>query len=552
MESIGEVMKANELIYITGHRHPDTDSIVSAIAYAQLKNRQGIPSIACRLGDLQEETKYLLERFHFESPMLFEDARATLQEIEMDEPLTVHADATMYETLHIMDESGKRSLGVVNDKNQLLGMVTKSDLATIGLGDTALSIQLLQKTPANYIAKTINGKLVYDDEQMHINGKVSIIAIAETRLKNYELKDRLVIVGNDTDAQLAAIRKGAGILIVVWADQVEEEVVEQAKKAHCPIVISGHGTMNTSRYLFFSPPVKLIMKKDLISFNHDDLVQDAEKKMMKTRYRSYPVVDHENHLFGYVSRYHILNSHNKRVILVDHNEYSQSVKGIEEADLLEVIDHHRIGDIFTSRPISFRNEIIGSTATIIATIYMENQMSISKDLAGLLLGAILSDTLKFKSPTSTGKDQGVATALAKIAELDIDVFAKELFMVSSHIKGKSMRELITQDIKRFDMDDKRVMIAQVIALELDEVNEIADALKTEMKRFVKENSLDLLVVAFTSVLENGTMFFGAGTLETVVEEAFPNQENETHSFQEDILSRKNQIVPMITRAIINH
>ena len=461
-------------------------------------------------------------------------------------------NATMYETLQAMDETGKRSLGVVNDKQQLLGMVTKSDLATIGLGDTALSIRLLKETTASNIAKTINGKLVYDDEQMHFNGKVSIIAIAETRLKNYELSDRLVIVGNDTDAQLAAIRKGAGMLIIVWADSVENEVIEQAQRAHCPIIISGHGTMNTSRYLFFAPPVKLIMKKDLITFNVNDLVQDAEKKMMKTRYRSYPVVDDENHLFGYVSRYHILNSHNKQVILVDHNEYSQSVKCIEDAELLEVIDHHRIGDIFTSRPISFRNEIIGSTATIITSIYMEGQMSISKDMAGLLLGAILSDTLKFKSPTSTGKDQGMASALAEIAGVDIDTFAKELFMVSSNIRGKTMRELISKDIKKFVIEDHPVMIAQIIASSLDEVEEIAEAMQKEMNAFVKERHLHLLVVAFTSLLENGSLFFGAGELANVVAEAFPNRGNETNSLQEDILSRKNQIVPMLTRAIINH
>lgn len=545
-------MKVNDMIYVTGHKHPDSDSIVSAIAYAQLKNRQGIPATPCRLGELNDETKYLLNRFGFDEPVLFEDARATMQEIDMDEALTVSPEATMHETLHIMDESGKRSLGVVNDKNQLLGMVTKSDLATIGLGDTALSIQLLKNTPAAYIAKTINGKLVYDDPKIHFNGKVSIIAIAETRLKNYELKDRLVIVGNDTDAQLAAIRKGAGVLIVVWAECLEDEVIEQARKAHCPIIISGHGTMNTSRYLFFAPPVKLIMKKDLISFNVDDFVQDVEKKMMKTRFRSYPVVDNENHLFGYVSRYHILNSHNKKVILVDHNEYSQSVKGIEEAELLEVIDHHRIGDIFTSRPISFRNEIIGSTATIIATMFMENQMTISKELAGLLLGAILSDTLKFRSPTTTGKDQGVARALAKTAELDIDVFAKELFTVSSNIRGKTMRELISRDIKKFDIDEHPVMIAQVIAFELDEVHDIVEELQQEMESIVKEKKLDLLVVAFTSILENGSMFFGAGKYAEVVTEAFPNTKGEAFSFQEDILSRKNQIVPMITRALINH
>lgn len=545
-------MKVNDMIYVTGHKHPDSDSIVSAIAYAQLKNRQGIPATACRLGELNDETKYLLNRFGFEEPMLFEDARAVMQEIDMDGPLTVTPESTMYETMHIMEESGKRSLGVVNEKNQLLGMVTKSDLATIGLGDTALSIQLLQNTPASYIAKTINGELVYDAPQTHFNGKVSIIAIAETRLKNYELKDRLVIVGNDTDAQLAAIRKGAGILIVVWADGVEDEVIEQAQRANCSIIISGHGTMNTSRYLFFAPPVKLIMKTDLISFNVDDFVQDVEKKMMKTRFRSYPVVDNENHLFGYVSRYHILNSHNKKVILVDHNEYSQSVKGIEDAELLEVIDHHRIGDIFTSRPISFRNEIIGSTATIISSIYMENQMRISKELAGLMLGAILSDTLKFRSPTATGKDQGVAAALAEIAELDIDTFAKELFMVSSNIRGKSMYELISQDIKKFEIDERPVMIAQVIALELDEVKEIAQPLLQEMEKVAKDKGLDLLVVAFTSILENGSVFFGAGDLAPVVSEVFPDKEGERFSFQEDILSRKNQIVPMLTRAIINH
>ncbi len=545
-------MKVSDMIYITGHKHPDSDSIVSAIAYAQLKNRQGMDATPCRLGECNDETKYLLQRFGFEEPMLFEDARATLAEIDMDEPITISPEATMHETLYQMDQTGKRSLGVVNQKNQLLGMVTKSDLATIGLGDTALSIRLLRETPISYIAKTINGQLIYDDPQLHFNGKVSIIAIAETRLKNYDLKDRLVMVGDDTDAQLAAIRKGAGVLIIVWADSVEEEVIEQAKRAHCPIILSGHGTMNTSRYLFFAPPVKLIMQKKLISFNVNDLVQDAEKKMMKTRYRSYPVVDDENRVHGYVSRYHILNSHNKKVILVDHNEYAQSVKGIEDAELLEVIDHHRIGDIFTSRPISFRNEIIGSTATIIASMYMENQLPISKELAGLLLGAILSDTLKFRSPTATLKDQGIASALAMVANLDIDIFAKELFQVTSNIRGKSMRELIEQDIKRFEIDDHPVMIAQIIALELDEAREIEAELRKEMKQIVKERNLDLLVVAFTSILENGSVFLGEGAWKEVVKEAFPWKKNDPFTLQEDILSRKNQIVPMLTRAMINH
>lgn len=544
-------MEKNKTVYVTGHRHPDTDSIVSAIAYAQFKERKGIHAIPCRLGEVNAETKYLLERFRFEEPMLFEDARATLDEIEIDDPITITPTTTIKEALELMTTENKQSFGVVNPQGKLMGMVTRSDVATIGLGDTAMSIKLLKETPTEYIAKTINGEVLYDDPKRHFDGKVSIIAIAETRLRNYDLKNRMVIVGNDQDAQITAIAKGAGMLVVVWTEEVAEEVLEMAKQYHCPIVKSGHGTMNTTRYLFFAPPVKLIMKTDLVSFNINQFVDEVGKKMLKSRYRSYPVVDDDNKLCGYVSRYHILNQHNKKVILVDHNEYSQSVKSIEKADLLEVIDHHRVSDIATNRPIFFRNEIIGSTAAIVTSIYMENQMSISKELAGLLLGAILSDTLKFKSPTTTEKDMGMAKVLADIAGLDIDQFAKEIFKVSSNISNKTMEELLNQDIKRFEIDGKAVAIAQIIAYQVSEARDIEKELKVAMESFIQQKALDLLVVAFTSIMENGSIFFAAGELEKTVVEAFPDKLGETHSFQEDVLSRKNQIVPLLSRAIIN-
>lgn len=544
-------MKNSEKIYITGHRHPDSDSIVSAIAYTELKKRKGFDAVACRLGALNPETKYLLERFGFDEPMLFEDARSTLAEIALDPPITITSTTTIQEALEIMKTQNKQSLAIVNSKNKLMGMVTKSDLAEIGLSDTAVSISLLKETPTDYIAKTISGEVLYDDDERHFNGKVSVIAIAESRLKNYDLKDRLVIVGNDTDAQLAAIRKHAGILMVVWCDTIEPEVYELAQQMHCPIIKSGHGTMNTTRYLYFSPPVRLIMKTDLISFNINEFVEEVGMKMLKSRYRSYPVVDDENRFVGYVSRFHVLNQHNKKVILVDHNEFSQSVKSIEKADLLEIVDHHRISDIVTSRPIAFRNEIIGSTAAIIASIYFENQMEIPKRLAGLLLGAIISDTLKFKSPTTTEKDRGIAKVLAEIANLDIDAFAKEMFKLTSNISNRAVKDLIRQDIKKFEIDGKKVMIAQVIAYQVEDAKEIETELEKEMKAFVKGKGLDLLVMAFTSILENGSVFYAAGKLDYVVAEAFPNKEGEEHSFQADILSRKNQFVPLLSRAIIN-
>ena len=537
-------MKNSEKIYITGHRHPDSDSIVSAIAYTELKKRKGFDAVACRLGALNPETKYLLERFGFDEPMLFEDARSTLAEIALDPPITITSTTTIQEALEIMKTQNKQSLAIVNSKNKLMGMVTKSDLAEIGLSDTAVSISLLKETPTDYIAKTISGEVLYDDDERHFNGKVSVIAIAESRLKNYDLKDRLVIVGNDTDAQLAAIRKHAGILMVVWCDTIEPEVYELAQQMHCPIIKSGHGTMNTTRYLYFSPPVRLIMKTDLISFNINEFVEEVGMKMLKSRYRSYPVVDDENRFVGYVSRFHVLNQHNKKVILVDHNEFSQSVKSIEKADLLEIVDHHRISDIVTSRPIAFRNEIIGSTAAIIASIYFENQMEIPKRLAGLLLGAIISDTLKFKSPTTTEKDRGIAKVLAEIANLDIDAFAKEMFKLTSNISNRAVKDLIRQDIKKFEIDGKKVMIAQVIAYQVEDAKEIETELEKEMKSYVKGKGLDLLVMAFTSILENGSVFYAAGKLDYVVAEAFPNKEGEEHSFQADILSRKNQFVPL--------
>ena len=540
-----------DTIYVTGHRNPDSDSIVAAIAYAAFKQRIGEDAVACCLGEPNAETKYLLQRFGFEEPMLLEDARATLSDIEMDEPITITPDTTIHEAMKKMNELRTKTFGVVNDRQQFVGLVTKSLLSKVGMGDTAYTIDLLKETPLEHIVKTIDGKMVHYEDELHFNGKVSIIAMAQSGLANYDIKDRLVIIGNDEEAQKKVIEMGAGIVVLVWCDDVAQSVIEVAKAHHCPIIISGHGSMNTSRYLYFSPPVSLLMKRNVIRFNSDEFAKDAGKKMMKSRYRSYPVIDHRNHVVGYVSRYHILNYKNKKMILVDHNEYAQSVKGIETAELLEVIDHHRVCDIFTSRPISFRNEIIGSTTSIVASIYMENQMDISKEMAGLMLGAILSDTLKFRSPTTTAKDIGIAKTLADKAGLDIDTFAAEMFAVSSNISKKSVRELITQDIKSFEIDDNKLMIAQVIVSSVSEVRSIAQEVQKELDQFTKERDLDLCVVAFTSILQNGSIFYASGEKKDAIFEAFPNSDNETHSFHEDVLSRKNQIVPTLSKALIH-
>lgn len=540
-------MATKETIYITGHIHPDTDSIASAIGYAFFKKAQGIPAVPCRLGKINHETEYLLKRFHFEEPVLLKDARKTLAEIELDPPEYVTPETTIYETITKMQETQHPGYCVVDDNGKVLGMVTKSNLSTIGLGDTASGIDLLKETSLEHIAKTIKGTIVYEDPLMHINGKVSIIALTSTKLDHYEIKDRIVIVGDDSQAQQELIKKGAGILIAVWTKEIQPEVIATAKEYHCPVIISGHGSMNTSRYIYFAPPVRLVMTKNLITFHTNDLAEDAGRKMMASRYRIYPVLDTKDHLYGYVSQYHIMNATNKKIILVDHNEFSQSVQAVEKAQLLEVVDHHRICDFSTIQPVSFRNEIVGATATIVATMFRENQIPIPQNMAGLLLGAVLSDTLLFQSPTCTEKDIRTANMLAALADVDLDAFGKDLFTAQADRSQQTLTEMITQDIKSYEIHTKKVMISQIMVPSLKEIQQKADELQEEINDYADKKEMKLFVAAFTSVTDKGSILFAAGENAGWIEEAFPDTEN--HAVQEGILSRKSQLLPRITEVI---
>ncbi len=538
----------NDAIYITGHQHPDTDSIASAIAYAFFKKARGIKAIPCRLGPVNNETAYLLKRFGFEEPYLLKDARKTLSEITMDSPEYITKETTVLETIRKMHELDRNSFAVLDDDMKLAGYVSKSDLANIGLSDTAAEIELLRQTPVEDMAKSIDGIVLYTDDQTHINGKVSIIALNSSKTEHYDVHNRIVICGHDPEAFEDLIRKGAGMLIIVWPKEIPQSVIDTAKEYHCPVIVSGHGTMNTSRYLFLSPPVHLIMTKKPIVFRNTEYAEDARLKMMKSRFRSYPVLDDENHLIGYVSRYHILNHKPRKLILVDHNEFSQSVRHVESGQILEVIDHHRISDFATTQPVSFRSEIIGSSATIIATMFRENQILLTKEMAGLLLGAILSDTLVFQSPTTTQKDRECANILAALADLDIDTFANEMFAASASGENQTIREMIVQDIKFYEIEDTRCMISQVIISLTDLIKSRESEIMTEMNKLVKSKDLDLLVVAFTSVLEDGSVFYAAGEKAPMCLESFYGN-TEEHTLVKGVFSRKKQILPKITEIL---
>ena len=543
-------MAQDNKIYVTGHKNPHADSVAAAIAYAAYKREQGIDAVPCVLGKINKESQYLLDRFGFDKPILLETAQVRLDEVDLDSPCAITPAATILETVHLMEKEKREGFAVVDDDNKVTGWVSKADLAKIALSDTSYSHGMLRETQTEYFAKTINGKILYDDEQRHLNGKVSIITMTDKEnLEDYEVADRIVITGGNKKAQKILIEKGAGMLIIIWEKGVDSSVLKLAREKHCTIIASGYGAMNTSRYLYFAPPVSMIMTKSPMKFYVHELAEDAGKKMARTQFRSFPVVDENERLVGYAMRHHILNYNDKQLILVDHNEFSQSVKGIEKARVLEVIDHHRVTDFSTSRPVSFRNEIVGSTCTIIATIFRENQVPIEENLAGLLLGGLLSDTMNLQTPTTTDKDRQTANILAALAGLDLDQFSEELFSVTED-EGGSLEELMNRDIVFEDVMGVRLMLTKVNVPQVEPYRDRAESLQQALDVLTRNKNADLGILSITSALENRSILFAAGDKADWLFEAYPDPEGDPHSVHEGLVSRKMQILPKVS-AVVN-
>ena len=542
-------MAQDNKIYVTGHINPHADSVAAAIAYAAFKKEQGFDAIPCVLGKINKESQYLLDRFGFEKPTLLETAQVRLDEVDLASPCAITPETTIFETVHMMEKEKRDGFAVVDDERRVIGWVSKSDLANISLSDTSNAHNMISNTPTEYLAKTINGKILYDDENRHLNGKVSILTMTnKENLEDYDVTDRIVITGGNKKALKILIEKGVGMLIIIWEKGLDESILKMAREHHCPVILSGYGAMNTSRYLYFAPPIRMLMAKKPMKFFVHELAEDAGRKMARTQYRAFPVVDENDRLVGYLMRSHILNYNDKQLILVDHNEFSQSVKGIEKARVLEVIDHHRVTDFSTSRPVSFRNEIVGSTCTIIATIFRENQVPIEENLAGLLLGGLLSDTMNLQTPTTTDKDRQTANILAALAGLDLDVFTEELFSVTED-EGGSLEELMNRDIVFEDIMGIRLMITKVNVPQVEPYRERADEMQQALDVLTRNKSADLGILSITSALENRSILFASGSKADWVSEAFPDAEGEAHSVQEGLVSRKMQMIPKLTVVI---
>jgi manganese-dependent inorganic pyrophosphatase len=540
-----------DLVYVMGHKNPDTDSICSAIAYSELKRKLGINSVPMRLGNINKETAFVLNYFEVQIPEYLYTVKAQVSDLCIDQAYSVAKETSIKTAWDIMKNNNIRTLPVVDNQDKLLGIISLSDIAQKYMDALDANIIAISKDGIQSIVETLNATLIYEiQEEYNFTGRV-VVASEPNCIKQYVEEGDAVITGNRLDSQLEAISCGAKCLILTCGVEADKEISEKAKEKKCIVMVTQNDSIAAVRLINQSISVGDVMKSgSLIKFKPDDFIEDIRDTMLKTRYRSYPVIDSENMIKGFISRYHILNHNKKRVILLDHNEKSQSVDGIEEAEILEIVDHHRLGDIQTPNPISIKNEPVGSTATIIAMLYFEKGFRPSKKIAGILSSAILSDTLKLQSPTTTHIDKIMIEKLAGIAGIkDLDEFAHMMFKEGSSLDGWTPKDVFRQDYKEYTIDKYKIGISQICAMDRESLNEMKDKLIEYMLTIYNEKQYHLLMILLTDVIEQASEVLFVGEKKDIISNAFGVDINENHAYLPGIISRKKQVVPMLCNVI---
>lgn len=542
-----------ELIYITGHKNPDSDSICASIAYAELKKRLGIPAVPVRIGEINRETEFILNYFQVKTPDYLDSVKTQVCDLDIDEISPVSADISIKTAWSIMQKSNVKVLPVTGASGNLIGIITLSDITGSYMDALNGNALAAGNTPLWNIIDTLKAKLIHGGEDgFRSSGKVIIAAMEPDSLKPFIESGDIVLAGDRKDAQMKAIEMGAGCLILTCNAQIDKETLEQAKKNRCIVMETGHDTFTAARLINQSIPVGLIMtQKDIVCFHISDYVDSIKDRMLKTRYRSYPVVDDNGCIKGFVSRYHLISQKRKKVILLDHNEKAQTIDGIEQAEILEIIDHHRLGDIQTGYPVYFRNELVGSTSTLIANMYFENGIKPAKETAGILCAAILSDTIKFKSPTSTYADIAMTSKLAKIAEIDMDEFAAQMFRAGSALDGLTPREILGSDFKDYIINNNKIGIGQISLFEPQNLLEQKAGLLEYMNDHLDGNGYRLLLLMVTDIVNEGSYLLFAGDNAELMSKAFGVEPQENSVYLKGVVSRKKQVVPLLTSALLS-
>ncbi|MCR4945195.1 MAG: putative manganese-dependent inorganic diphosphatase [Clostridium sp.] len=540
------------VIYVTGHKNPDSDSICAAIGYAELKNKTSdIPVIPVRLGNVNRETQYILDRFNIEAPAFLETVKLKVEDLDIDKINAISPDISLKMAWNIMRDKNVKSLPVADANDHLVGILSISNLTSSYMDIWDNCILDKSNTTIENIIDTLSAKGLYIDENnQRFPGKIAVAAMKSDSLRKLVDEGDIAIVGNRPEIQKELIDIKVSLMVVTGSHEVDPEVIEAAKKAGVNVISTPHDSFTTSRLIIQSIPVSYVMaKENLVSFSEDELVDDIKQTMIETRFRSYPVTDRDGKVIGTISRFHLISNFKKKVIQVDHNERGQSVDGLDEAEVLEIIDHHRIADVLTNNPIYFRNEPLGSSSTIVAKCFFEQGLNPSKEAAGALCGAIISDTLLFRSPTCTEQDITICKKLAEIAGISsLDEFAKEMFKAGTSLQGKTVDEIFNSDFKPFSMGNMKVGISQVNTMDIEGFMPLKEEMLNYMNKKADEGSFDTMLLLLTDILNEGSQILAVGNTD-VIEKAFNVTLEDETAFLPGVLSRKKQVVPPLTSYI---
>ena len=539
-------------IYVVGHKNPDTDSICSAIAYAALKKElTGKHYVARRAGRLNEETQYVLEYFGVEVPKLLSDLRVQVRDVDLRRAENLNGSVSIKTAWAQMKELNIKTLPIGRN-NKLEGLITVGDIARSYMDVYDSNILARSKTQYRNIASTIDGKIISGNEHSYVSkGKVAIAASSRQLMSDFVDEDDLVILGDRIEAQQLAIDINVSCMVVCGDARIPNEILKQAKEKEIVVIASPHDTFTVARLINQSIPVRHFMTKDeLITFYPKDYVDDVKEVMARKKYRDFPVVDINGDFQGFISRRRLLNCRKKQVILVDHNEESQAVDGIEQADVLEIIDHHRLNSIQTIGPVIFRNQPVGCTATIIYQMYQEYNKSVNPVIAGLLCSAIISDTLLFRSPTCTLLDEDAAKELAEIAGINMEELAQAMFKAGSNLQGKSAEEICFLDFKQFTVNDTVFGVGQVNSMSAKELTEIKTRVESELDKIRQNHRLDMIFFMLTNIMTESSelLCVGPEAREKAISAFDLNGKSDT-LYLKGVVSRKKQLVPAIVEAL---
>ena len=547
-------MKKQEKIFVIGHKNPDTDSICSAIAYCDIKNRttQDSKYIAKRAGQINEETEYVLNRFGVQPPGYLSNIGTQVKDMDIRLSPEANKSMSLKNAWDLMQENSIVSLPIREKDGTLEGLITIGDIAKTYMDTTDSYLLSRARTQYQRIAETIGGKVVEGNGHGYfVQGKIMVATANPDKMKEYVEENDMIIMGNREEDHLQAIEQNVSCIIVGLGIEVTEKVLKLAHEKDIIIISSPYDTFTISRLINQSIPVKYIMKTEsLVTFNTEDFTDDIQDVMIKHRHRAFPVIDKKGKCIGTISRRNFLDMHRKKVVLVDHNEKDQAVDNIDKADIMEIIDHHKLGTLQTMQPISFRNQPVGCTGTIMYQMYGEQKLEIPSKIAGLLCAAIISDTLMFRSPTCTLQDKMAAGALALIADISIEEFAREMFKAGSNLKDKSPEEIFYQDYKKFIAEgDVCFGVGQISSMDVDELKEIKERLLPFMVSECGRHGVSRVYFMLTNIIEQSTelLFYGEGSEEMAVN-AFKMQPENGTIYLKGVVSRKKQLIPPLMEA----